>query len=257
MKLFIIRHGDPNYAIDSLTERGWLEADLLRDRLVNRIYTADYRDPDKTKIHETITKVYLSPLGRAQDTAKHFLYTTGIKAETKEWLKEFPYPAFEPLKKYGIGDKDANSCPWDLDLRLFTMFSQQLSDNEHWFEHEIYTTTGAGEYALMVFREFDKLLSENGLDRRGYEFRVNDNYDENANIAIFCHMGLGSLLLAHIAHIAPPLYWQMIRVMPTSVSTVVYSKTRHEIEGKPAYQSKIFMIGDTTHLEDIGLTYRG
>ena len=66
-------------------------------------------------------------------------------------------------------------------------------------------------------------------------------------------MGLGSLLMAHIAHIAPPLYWQMIRVMPTSVSTVTFGKTHYGT----AYQSKIFMIGDTTHLSTIGLTYRG
>ena len=72
MKLFIIRHGDPNYALDTLTERGWREAELLRDRLMR----------------ENITKVYLSPLGRAQDTAKPFLYSSGLTAETKDWLRE-------------------------------------------------------------------------------------------------------------------------------------------------------------------------
>ena len=111
MKLFIIRHGDPNYALDTLTERGWREAELLRDRLMR----------------ENITKVYLSPLGRAQNTAKPFLYSTGLTAETKDWLREFPRPAFQPLKKYGLGESDSNCCPWDLDLRLFTMFSSQLS----------------------------------------------------------------------------------------------------------------------------------
>lgn len=241
MKLFIIRHGDPNYALDTLTERGWREAELLRDRLMR----------------ENITKVYLSPLGRAQDTAKPFLYSSGLTAETKDWLREFPRPAFQPLKKYGLGESDANCCPWDLDLRLFTMFSSQLSDNEHWAEHEIYTTTGAADYALMVGREMDKLLAENGLERRAYDYVPNENFDEERNIAVFCHMGLGSLLMAHIAHIAPPLYWQMIRVMPTSVSTVTFGKTHYSTKESTAYQSKIFMIGDTTHLSTIGLTYRG
>lgn len=236
MKLFVIRHGDPNYAIDSLTERGWREAELLRDRLMK----------------EKITKVYLSPLGRAQDTAKPFLYSSGLGSETKDWLREFPLPAFQPMKKYGLGENDSHCCPWDLDLRLFTMFSEQLSDNKRWFEHEIYSTTGAGEYALMVGRELDKLLSENGLDRDGYAYKINENFDENANIAVFCHMGLGSLLMAHLAHVAVPLYWQMFRVMPTSVSTVTFGKTRGEL-----WQSKIFSVGDTTHLSAIGLTYRG
>ena len=31
MKLIIIRHGDPDYSIDSLTEKGWREAELRRN----------------------------------------------------------------------------------------------------------------------------------------------------------------------------------------------------------------------------------
>ena len=33
MKLIIIRHGDPDYSIDSLTEKGWKEAEYLADRI--------------------------------------------------------------------------------------------------------------------------------------------------------------------------------------------------------------------------------
>ena len=53
MKLLIIRHGDPDYEKDSLTKTGWREAELL----ANRLKTMD------------IAAFYVSPLGRAQDTA--------------------------------------------------------------------------------------------------------------------------------------------------------------------------------------------
>lgn len=33
MKLLIVRHGDPDYSIDSLTPKGWHEAELLKNRL--------------------------------------------------------------------------------------------------------------------------------------------------------------------------------------------------------------------------------
>ena len=33
MKILIIRHGDPDYTIDSLTEKGKTEAELLSDRI--------------------------------------------------------------------------------------------------------------------------------------------------------------------------------------------------------------------------------
>lgn len=32
MKIIFIRHGEPNYEIDSLTEKGWREAELLSKR---------------------------------------------------------------------------------------------------------------------------------------------------------------------------------------------------------------------------------
>ena len=33
MRILIIRHGDPDYEHDSLTEKGWREAALLADKL--------------------------------------------------------------------------------------------------------------------------------------------------------------------------------------------------------------------------------
>ena len=53
MKLLIIRHGDPDYSIDSLTETGWKEAAML----VPRLEKLD------------VKAFYVSPLGRARDTA--------------------------------------------------------------------------------------------------------------------------------------------------------------------------------------------
>ena len=52
MRLLIIRHGDPDYSIDSLTEKGKREVQLLKERL--------------SKLD--VKAVYCSPLGRARDT---------------------------------------------------------------------------------------------------------------------------------------------------------------------------------------------
>ena len=50
MKILIVRHGDPDYSIDSLTEKGWKEAKYLSERL------------SKMKIDA----FYVSPLGRVK-----------------------------------------------------------------------------------------------------------------------------------------------------------------------------------------------
>ena len=62
MKIMIIRHAEPDYSIDSLTEKGFKEAKLLS------LYMKD-RDIDD---------FYCSPLGRAKDTA----------APTMEYFKD-------------------------------------------------------------------------------------------------------------------------------------------------------------------------
>ena len=61
MKLLIIRHGDPDYSIDSLTPIGWKEAELLADRMAKL----------------DVKAFYVSPLGRAQDTASLTLKKMG------------------------------------------------------------------------------------------------------------------------------------------------------------------------------------
>lgn len=42
MKLLIIRHGDPDYTIDSLTEKGHREAELLSERIAPMEIAARY-----------------------------------------------------------------------------------------------------------------------------------------------------------------------------------------------------------------------
>ena len=64
MRLIFIRHGEPDYEHDSLTEKGWREADLLVPRL---------------RKEDSIDTIYCSPLGRALDTAKATLAATGME----------------------------------------------------------------------------------------------------------------------------------------------------------------------------------
>ena len=78
MNLVIIRHGDPDYEHDTLTEQGWKEAEILSHRM------------EKMNIRD----FYVSPLGRAQDTASCTLKRMNRTATTFDWLQEFPALVF-------------------------------------------------------------------------------------------------------------------------------------------------------------------
>lgn len=72
MTLYIIRHADPDYENNTLTEFGWQEshalADWLKDMPIDRIYT--------------------SPMGRAIDTAKPLCKLKGIEPVILPWTAE-------------------------------------------------------------------------------------------------------------------------------------------------------------------------
>ena len=74
MRILLIRHGDPDYVNDTLTEKGRREAALLAKRAVSM----------------NMGECYKSPLGRAKDTAAPCLEVTGKTAEILDWLQEFP-----------------------------------------------------------------------------------------------------------------------------------------------------------------------
>lgn len=90
MKILIIRHGDPDYEIDSVTEKGKREVLLLRDRLLK----------------QNIGDIYCSPLGRAKATAEPTLKALGKTAEICDWLREFDGYIIDPdtgNQAYSVG----------------------------------------------------------------------------------------------------------------------------------------------------------
>ena len=71
MRILLIRHGDPDYVNDTLTEKGRREAALLAKRAVSM----------------NMGECYKSPLGRAKDTAeKQQKYWIGCKSSRRRLI---------------------------------------------------------------------------------------------------------------------------------------------------------------------------
>ena len=73
MRLILVRHGDPNYELDCLTELGHRQAKVVAERLME----------------EGIEEIYCSPQGRAQQTAKPFAELSGIGGAGAELVHRF------------------------------------------------------------------------------------------------------------------------------------------------------------------------
>lgn len=218
MKLLIVRHGDPDYSIDSLTEKGWREAEYLAERI--------------SKLD--VKAFYVSPLGRAKDTASLTLKKMGRTAEECEWLREFSprinRPDVTHMKKTSW---DWLPQDWTKDERYYL--------RDEWFQTEIMQEGKVKEEYDWVISNFDALLAKHGYVREGHYYRV-----EEANcdtIVLFCHFGLECVLLSHLMGTSPMVLWHSMCAAPTSVTTIVTEERRKGI----AY-FRMSAFGDISHL---------
>lgn len=217
MKLVIIRHGDPDYSIDSLTSTGWIEADALADRLSGM----------------NIDAVYLSPLGRAQDTAKPYLERSGKTAETLDFLREFSPKVKKP-------NSEKSGVAWDWLPEDFST-RDYFYDKDKWHTAPEFLEAGVKEEYDRVTSSFDELLEQHGYKREGGAYRaVRPNHD---TIVLVCHFGVLSVLLSHLFGVSPMVLWHSTCALPTSVTTL-YTEERRE--GVAYFRMSSF--GDTSHL---------
>ena len=222
MRLMIVRHGDPDYSIDSLTEKGWREARILSERI--------------TKLD--VKEFYVSPLGRARDTAAPTLEKLGRSAVVCDWLQEFPPRILRPDRK------DVRNITWDWLPQDWTA-DPRYFDRHAWCETEIMREAKVDETYRYVIESFDALLAEHGYVRDGEYYRV-----EKANrdtLVFFCHFGLECVLLSHLMNVSPMILWHNACAAPTSVTTIYTEERRQGIAS-----FRVNSFGDISHLYAAG-----
>lgn len=182
MKIWIIRHGDPDYAHDSLTEKGQKQAELLSHVLAR--YSFD--------------EIYLSPMGRAQKTAEPFLKLTGRKADAVlPWLQEAPWV-------------------WDRHPQSWTN-NPLCYDPNRWIEAPEMDALGEKEKYASIEKNFYAFLEERGYVKDGNCFKTKGDKNEKS-VIFFCHLGVGSFLLSRLLNVSPALMWQNFFLAPSSIT---------------------------------------
>lgn len=215
MKLVIVRHGDPDYVNDCLTETGKREVELLSERMKN--VKAD--------------ECYCSPLRRAQQTAAPCLAKMNMKAEELQWLREFA-PKVQRPEKEGVAwdwvPSDWTSMPYAFDF-------------DRWTEYPAFEDAHVREEIDWIYSEFDQFLRKHGYEKAGKLFRA--VAPNNDTIVFFCHFGLECVLLSYLLNLPPLVMWHSMIAAPTSITTVVTEERREGIA-----QFRMTAFGDTAHL---------
>lgn len=221
MKLILIRHGEPDYEKDSLTPKGWREAELLSERI--------------SKLD--VRAFYCSPLGRAKDTASKTLERMHRNAKILDWMQEFP--AYRKIPETG-----EEHVVWDLMPDDWTR-RPILYDKDHWFDDAIMQKAGTKQLYREVAEGLDSLLAEHGYRRSGMIYRTEGG--NCGTIVLFCHFGVTCVMLSHLLGISAPVLWHGLLLPPASVTTLI---TEEREKGKAYFRCR--GIGDISHLYTAG-----
>ena len=218
MRILLIRHGDPNYEIDGLTEKGKREAFLLAKKLSK----------------EKIDKIYSSPLGRARRTAEPTAKALGLDIEILPFMREFS------CKSVNLPYMESPAVPWDI-LPGYINEQPLIYSSSEWYKTPFIAESEVYEEYKAVCKEFDEILAHHGYVRDGYNYKVvRSNHD---TIAIFCHFGVMAVVLSHLFNCSPYSIWQHTCALPSSVTTI-YTEERRA--GIALMRSAGF--GDLSHL---------
>lgn len=198
MRIYLIRHADPDYANDALTPLGHQQAAALAERMRG----------------VKIDRIYASPMGRAQLTATYTAKVKGLSIATLPWTKELGHWRIEQ----DLDERPGQICPWDIHGHHVRGADPLpgLDDWHRWppldrpeFKRELDEIVGFS----------DKLFAEFGYRRERHLYHFDERSD--AQIAVFCHGGFGLTWMAHLLALSLPMVWAGFFLPPSSVTTIL------------------------------------
>lgn len=228
MQLVFVRHAEPDYSVDSLTPKGFREAELLARR------AAAWKP----------AACFCSPAGRAQATAAPSLAAMGAEAETLPWMTEFTIGRH--ARPDGSGDE--SWVPWDLFPDYWTA-DPRYNEPEGWLDTPYLAAHAdvARPRWAEIKAGIDGVLARFGYRREANHYRVAPDARRDARLVFFCHLGLACAAVAHVVHVAPPALWQAFFMAPSSVTVLNSEERQGDVAG-----FRVQAFGDTSHLRAAG-----
>ena len=187
MLLYFLRHGDPIYEPDQLTEKGKTQAEALSRRL----------------LLSQIDEIYASSSVRACQTAQPLADKLHKEICKMDWCHENL-----AHRDFSITDEDGQRR-WFFESESFL---RRMGQNDvaqmgfEWYRHPLFADTKCGEGYLRIARHTDEFLASLGYlhDTKNHCYTAAEPNEKR--IALFAHGGFGRAFLAHIMDIPLPYF---------------------------------------------------
>ncbi|MCL2801868.1 MAG: histidine phosphatase family protein [Treponema sp.] len=219
MLLYIIRHGEPDYATDSLTENGKKQANALAERLCCHGFD----------------EIFSSPLGRAVQTAQPTCDKLKQSYKIEEWMSEnLAWDDFSAVDDNGNKD-------WAFGCQNTKLINQNYT-GDNWHANPVFLSCkSAREGYNRIANCSDDFLSRLGYKREGRLYKVISKNEKR--IAAFCHHGLGTAWLSHMLLIPPNIFWSSFDIAHSSVTIIEF---KNNPDGYTA--PKCVCLSDISHI---------
>jgi len=222
MKLYIIRHADPDYENDTITEKGILEA----------------RELGKRAGSMDLTHLFTSPMGRARETAQYIADGSGLEPEVLNWAAELN----NLYKETPFGHRPVWDIPSEYYLapeKISKRTSPHIADDMPAHDEILSTMKNVGGQLDALFRGF-------GYRREGSRYAIESHSDAQA--ALVCHLGISLTMLSHLLRIPLDRAWAGFWLPPASVTAVLME----ELSDSWAVP-RLVSVGDIAHLYGAGI----
>ncbi len=224
MRLVFVRHGEPDYQHDCLTEVGKEQAAKTAIRLKG----------------EDIKAIYASPMGRAVETASYTAKDHGLEIIPLNFMHEIDWGHVKEGENL-----EHDGHPWSLGYKLLIENPEYIGSSA-WDEHHYFKNNRCLDYYKLVAEGFDKFLASLGLVRKNgiYEYER----ENNDTIALFAHGGSGAVMFSHVLNLPFPF---VLTTLPYGVCSVSIIDFEAQMGNKAVPRLELF--NDMGHLGNYGM----
>lgn len=194
MRILFIRHGEPDYENDTLTETGFKQAQLVAQRLKD----------------EGIEEIWSSTHGRAVNTAKFTSDLLGIPVKTTDFIREITWGSTNGEGLFAVGH------PWDIADEMARR-GMDLND-PNWRSNQFFANNKAVQCVDQIEKGIDEWLLDLGYKRNGLYYDHVNEEDHHRTIAFFCHGGSSSAAIAHIMNLPFPYVCALLHMEFTGIT---------------------------------------
>lgn len=219
MLLYIVRHGHPDYATDSLTERGWLQAEAVGKRLAAT----------------GIDQVYASPMGRARQTAEPTCRLLDLPCQIEPWAHE-------------VQDERLTEEPYGKPISVTMVQNTYYRENggidlpyDRAYEAVGFRASGMKDAVAYIEEGGRDFLERLGYKEENGVYRIlRANEDK---VALFCHSIMARAWISTLLHIPIHMMWAGFHYTHTGVTVLEF---RNNADGFTA--PKCLCYSDMSHL---------